>query len=31
MTGSPAANAGLKFGDAIYKFGHIDHTNHDNL
>lgn len=31
INNSPAANAGLKIGDAIYKFGTIDHTNHENL
>ena len=28
---SPADKAGLKVGDAIYKFGNVDHTNHENL
>ena len=28
---SPAQQAGLKIGDAIYKFGPINHQNHDNL
>ena len=28
---SPAQKAGLKMGDAIYRFGHVDHTNHENL
>ena len=28
---SPAEAAGLKVGDAIYKFGNVDSTNHENL
>ncbi|CDW73038.1 26s proteasome non-atpase regulatory subunit 9 [Stylonychia lemnae] len=28
---SPAQQAGLKMGDAIYKFGDVDHSNHENL
>ena len=28
---SPADNAGLKVGDAIYKFGDVNHANHDSL
>ncbi len=28
---SPAESAGLKVGDAIYRFGDITSTNHENL
>ena len=28
---SPAQKAGLKLGDAIYRFGEVDHSNHENL
>lgn len=28
---SPAESAGLKLGDAIYQFGDVNHTNHENL
>lgn len=31
IANSPAENAGLKMGDALYKFGHVNYTNHDNL
>lgn len=29
--GSPAADAGLKTGDKICSFGHVDWMNHENL
>ena len=28
---SPAAEAGLKAGDQIRRFGYVDHSNHDSL
>ena len=31
IPGSPADEAGLVVGDAVHQFGHIDHTNHENL
>ncbi len=31
IEGSPASEAGLKLGDAIYKFGEVNSTNHNNL
>ena len=31
ISGSPADQAGLKLGDAVYRFGDIDTHNHDNL
>lgn len=29
--GSPADQAGLKMGDAVFQFGEVNHTNHDEL
>ena len=31
IANSPADDAGLKLGDAIYKFGDVTSTNHENL
>eukprot|EP00347_Sterkiella_histriomuscorum_P014366 403361144 len=31
IEGSPAQDSGLKMGDAIYRFGNINHDNHENL
>jgi hypothetical protein len=28
---SPAEEAGLKFGDAVYLFGDVNSQNHDNF
>lgn len=31
ISDSPAESAGLKLGDAIFQFGEVNHTNHENL
>ena len=31
ISGSPADQAGLKMGDAVFQFGEVNHTNHDEL